>query len=1004
MSIKKKLDHNVLLACKDINEFKQLLLSSGFIADKDKDHSHFDCLFQGLLIEHKLYSPILKDPALSLEEKQGHLNDLNLAFLKDLNAVQFYVPKSLLNWIYFIDSISRIKEARFLKHSYLIYLWNKSKNISSVEPACYSLRSSDKTIFLNKLIFVFKICNYLNHSIGLMLAHSISKSAFKAVTQFSKLGHSSFHTNSSGQRILHKSDFSEDTYLEIEKTSLLSSISKDFLSQVPSFLKLCRKKIDSKINSKGKDHLSSIEKDLLILLEDKSNHWVATDEDQALFCEQLGLYFEFQTDLFHCTLKPIMKSIKHTYVYVLSSSFIKALFVLKKESFQLPHLLPLDDWVYTNKPSSFVDSLNYNNPECFTLHSGGPSFLSSPAVSAFIQSRHNSFSFAKQNDLDALNYMKNQRFKINVNFLNVILASIPYYLLVFLYKIHPSPNEATYLDHERIRDCRLLEYGVLNLVNPTTCELRTLGEYLNLDPNLKKLIKNFSEEPEGEKKELLSNRILFVKKELVKGYLDALILIRTFFHTLFIASSFSNLSFFFNVNLDFRGRFYYLVFPLGVQNSNLGASLFEIDLAGFDFNNQNSFNNNLLLNTYISSLKPLKDFFTARKFELKMNFPVIGLDVTCSGLQIISALIGFEKGLLLTNLLYNPSDEKDTKRDLYSDIRNLFFSSIPLDLTINDLNLKENVEENSLDNEKTFSKLSKNEEFYKRAISRLPKANDKKINQSIDLVLFINKNPTAVKNILACFKNILSRNVIKYWAMRLVYSEGSRSRAVELMSFYSEQIDSFPLAPRKLIFKIALFLSELFKTTLFSNYLGFGDFVEFCQANIVSKKALDANKGVWLTCSDTHLEVFFTQFKNSSKRYYHNDRLNNIISFSYNLKSESIDYDGHSRSLLPNFIHFLDSRLLSLILVECKKKSIPLYCNHDCFYVPIIFGEEIKNIYFKCFKNLFFETDCLSSFFESNNVSPDIYKPFILIINERKNLILSKINSNCLLPSFFVLS
>jgi hypothetical protein len=1004
------LNSSTILLCKDISHFKLLLKSSNFIIDTDRDHSHFDYLFSGLINEHQLYSSALKDPTLSLEDKQERLNNLHLSFTKDLNSIQFYVPKSLHNWIAFIDSVSLINDSNLLKHSHLIYLWNKSQGIDCKKPVIYSLRTTEKSTFLNKLIFVFKIANFLKHSIGLMLAHCISKSAFKAVTQFSNLGHSSFHLNSKGKRVLNQFDFSEDTYLEIEKIKLLSSTGKEFLTQIPSLLKLAKNKILSKIRLKGIDSLSTTEKDLHTQLEVASNEWFTSDDEQALFCEQLGIYFDFQTDLFYSTMKPIVGTIKHTNVYVLSPDFIKALFVLGRESFQLPHLLPLDNWVHSRKDLSSIDQINPNSPKSFTIHSGGPTHLSSPMVSAFIKSKHNSFGFAKEIDLEALNYMKNQRFKINKEFLNHIFSYLPHYLMAFLYQIHPNPDDSNYPTHKREKDIHLLNHGILAYKqdhNGDCCSLRTLGEFLNLDHNLNTLIAAFSKEPEGtSQKEDLSNRIFYIKKELIKAYLDALILLRTFFHTLLTASSFSDLSFFLNVNVDFRGRFYYLAFPLGVQNSNLGSSLFELD---FNHPVSTSFDNTRLFHTYVSGLKPLKDFFTINKFKLKMNSSTIGLDVTCSGLQIISALIGFEDGLLLTNLIHDPSAE-DKKLDLYGNIRQAFFNVIPTNLTSKELNIKNNEVDNptELETEDIHSSCSDTveDDFLKRTMARTRTINSQNKTKSSDnLILFISNNKNAIRDILIAFKNILDRNVIKYWAMRLVYSEGSRSRAVELMTFYNDQANNFPKgAPRKLIFKIAMFLADLFKNVMFTQYTGFGDFVNFCQKHIVSKNNLEANKGVWLTCSAIHLEVFFTQFKHLSKRYYHNDRLNNIVSFSYNNRSDKIDYAGHSRSLLPNFIHFLDSRLMTLIILNCKEKNIPIYGNHDCFYVPISFGEDIKHIYFSCFKELFFNHDCLAYFFESNCISPDTYNPFLSQINERKKAILSKLDLKTLSPSFFILS
>lgn len=992
-NLQKILNRKSFLFCKDVNEFKSLLSKSGFIFDKNKDYSHFDSLFKGLFLEANSYVSVLTDSNTSLSLKQECLNNLHLSFSKDLSNVQFHIPKSLLSWIQFIDKeISTILEPKLLKHSYLVFLWNKSIGLNVLEPVIYSLRDSEKTIFFDRLILIFKASNYLNHSLGLMLAHCLSKSTFSLMTQSSKLTYNSFHSISSGNKILH--DISQS--LDFEKTSLISSISKDFLEAVPSLLKLAKNKILRKISLKGNNSLTDLEKDLFTQIDSCS--WVPDDTDQAFFSEQIGLYFELQTDLFTSSLKPIANSPKTISVYTLSSDFIKALFVLKKESFQLPHILPLEDWEYSSKEPSVIQTTYHNHPESFSLHSGGPSYLSSKNVSAFIRSKHNCYAFAKPIDLDALNYMKSQPFKINTKFLDLLFNCLASSLLVYIYKIHPNPEESTYKDFERLRDSRLIETGIFNILNPTTLSLRTLNEFLDLNLKLKNLIREFSIEEESAKKQSLSNRILFLKKELTKEYLDALILIKTFFHTLFIACCFSDLSFFLNVNIDFRGRFYYLVFPLGIQNSNLGSSLLELD--DTHFSNSNTLPEvHKLSSLYVLGLKPIKDYFTLLKFNSNLNSSFIGLDVTCSGLQIISGLIGFEEGLILTNLVFDSSNE-DEKKDLYSNILISFLSAFPDNLTPNNLNISNNPK---FQEEETETYNSYDESFSNRLSGRSSNI-DEDNYQNLNLLAFVSKNTNIIKAILKAFKNIFTRNIIKYWAMRLVYSEGSRSRAVELMGFYNEQKNNFPSAPRTLIFKIAMFLSDLFKNILYRDYTGFGDFVAFCQKHIVSKTSLDKNKGVWLTCSNTHLEVFFTQFKFLTKRYYHLNKDGKTVSFSYNAKSNVINYAGHSRSLLPNFIHFLDSRLMTLIVINCKKRNIPIFTNHDCFYVPIRHGNDLKNIYFSCFKELILDNDCLYSFFNSNSVSSNDYEPFLLEINNRKKIIISRLELKQLLPSFFILS
>ena len=933
------------LGCKDVTELKLFLLGSGFIVDIAKNHSYFDSLMQGLLLEGQSYSSILMDPNISLSCKQDCLNNLHISSGKSLKEVEYHIPSSLLTWIHFVDKISKISDTKFLNQNYLVYLWNKEQGISSAEPTIYLARNSARTKFLKRLLVIFRVSNYLGNSIGLMLAHGISKSVFMAV---SRSNDSFFYTTSSGKKVLDESCLSTGTSLELEKICLLSSTSRDFLEdQVPFLLKLAKTKLSAKTNKNNS--LTSFEKDILSLLDSIS--WVHNDEDQAFFCEQLGLYFEFLTDLFEPVLKRIAGTTKHIYVYVISSQFIKALFVLGKESLKFPHVLPLDNWVYSSKDLSIIQKNCHNDPECFSLHSGGPGYLSSPSRSAFIKPKHDTetYAFPKAIDLEVLNYLKDQSFRIDTTLLNGIYSSIVPSLIVHVYKVHPGDDESNYLPHEKLRKRTLLNSGVFHVIDSRTMALRTLSEFLNLNLGLTKMNQEFILEKEPTAKEIILGRINFLQSELIKKYFATLILIKNFFYTLFVGSCFLRVNFYLNVNIDFRGRFYYMAFPLGVQTSNLGASLIEI-VNTASINAASSYKD--LVSLYVSGLKPVKEYFTSLKFNLGTHHSVIGLDVSSSGLQILSALIGFEDGLILSNLLCEVSS-KGKKLDLYVTIRDLFLNAYP----------------SSLNFDKEFS-----------------------------------GDPKVIKGILIGFKSVFTRDFVKYWAMCLVYGETSMSRCVELMHFYSEQITSFPSAHRKLVFKIAMYLSDLFKKIMFTSYTGFGDLVAFCQKYIVSKSSLDTNKGIWLSCSNSHLKVFYTHFKSSNKKYYHSNRQKDRIAFCFNTKSNTIDYAKHSRSLLANYVHFLDSRLLTLVVLKCKEKSVPVYTNHDCFFIDVSFADNLKAIYFSCFKELFFNNDCLASFFASNSVPSNISEPFLLTIKKRKENILSKLESGKLLPSFYILS
>lgn len=52
-------------------------------------------------------------------------------------------------------------------------------------------------------------------------------------------------------------------------------------------------------------------------------------------------------------------------------------------------------------------------------------------------------------------------------------------------------------------------------------------------------------------------------------------------------------------------------------------------------------------------------------------------------------------------------------------------------------------------------------------------------------------------------------------------------------------------------------------------------------------------------------------------------------------------------SIIPNFVHNLDSMVLSSLVLKAKKANIDLYTVHDCFFVDPIFAEKIKDYYYE---------------------------------------------------------
>ena len=79
---------------------------------------------------------------------------------------------------------------------------------------------------------------------------------------------------------------------------------------------------------------------------------------------------------------------------------------------------------------------------------------------------------------------------------------------------------------------------------------------------------------------------------------------------------------------------------------------------------------------------------------------------------------------------------------------------------------------------------------------------------------------------------------------------------------------------------------------------------------------------------DTH--KFFQAYKQfSNQRIW--IRLNDDKVGRYFFKI-NLDLNKNKRSLLPNFIQYLDSVLALDVIAQCKDRNIPIMVNHDCFF------------------------------------------------------------------------
>ena len=126
---------------------------------------------------------------------------------------------------------------------------------------------------------------------------------------------------------------------------------------------------------------------------------------------------------------------------------------------------------------------------------------------------------------------------------------------------------------------------------------------------------------------------------------------------------------------------------------------------------------------------------------------------------------------------------------------------------------------------------------------------------------------------------------------------------------------------------------------------------------------------------------------------------------SIHLRTDKADFGKILRSIVANFIHYLDSRLNFLVIDKCRKDSIILWPNHDSFYTNPEKKHVLLKHYFDSFIELLLKEDVLTHFLKQNNIEPDIVLTNLLAkytIN-REN-ILNDLNTNNLEMSKFILT
>lgn len=286
-----------------------------------------------------------------------------------------------------------------------------------------------------------------------------------------------------------------------------------------------------------------------------------------------------------------------------------------------------------------------------------------------------------------------------------------------------------------------------------------------------------------------------------------------------------------------------------------------------------------------------KDYW---KITEKLNSAIATIDVSNSGLQILGALTGELQALESTNLI--TQQVKETKEDLYRNILDIF-------------------KEHAL-----FSTMVKKHAPFKQFV-----------------------------------RQQITRDFMKGWVMRFVYSEGHFSRAQYVKNLYPFDPDK----NNKQIFEFAQLLSNLFIQAMKNTY------PEICQLSAQIQRVLTANaknskhSGLYLVLNnEDSLRAFISFGKLESKKFeYFDTQTKKKTKMVLQIETTKLDSRKFRNGVVPHFIHFLDSDILADVVLKCKQNNIPVSTIHDCFVVPMECAEILKDFYFESFTEKLFSKD-----------------------------------------------
>ena len=830
--------------------------------------------------------------------------------------LNYDVPKSITKLIERLDSVM-FDENNLKTEDLLFYLSSGLAKSFGVEYAKNSYKTEKSKRLASLFRDILLVMKFINNSFGLFLFYhfitflrsSFDKSKLKRQQENDKeVNRNIFFGNF--DKITDNTFDVEFIELQVKRVNLTEKLGDKLVEAFLHSKEACIHTIRTEYLVEGATHdekLKTPTKKIEYLYKLLTEQYKDFEFDSKIKVE-LGIKCVFLLELLDILIDSgLHRTAGKTHSQLrINKKYANDIFSIPSKPKNLPMIVRLAFWKKAKQTKA--SNLNFGGYKCNKK-------LNYPAI---LNHHNKGITVITQKDLVALNFVQSNYYNINHEFLSYFKKN---FKEICLKQFASFPD---------------VNFLIKNFEDKTskTCIIQFLTELLATDTFLLNLL-------EGSKQNKLNKNI----QRQINSRRDYLInhyynLANTFFGLVYayiLAERFKKYDIYFTIFIDSRGRLYFVSSGafFGLQSGDLAKSL--INLKGNSYNSNNFlaieqnidyFSNKHYID-FVNSLKKDKNMFQYLCVERKIPFTTISNDASCSGTSILSGLIGYLNGLVMTNVFVDSNNDLKRKRCIYS-----YF-------------------------------LRAMEENYPQSVDSLysVKEKEKKLE---DFEMLEKDFERYIESLLKEIKEfLLTREHAKQFVMRKNYSETNKGRLdyfyenVILPLYINRFTDSIE-KQQKFLKSFSYYLARWINEVYTITFPEISEFCDFLVEMFKDKQSVTLN-------SPGNSDFSYYQFLSKTFKLKR-PSLQKVRSpdLSVWVQTDKTDVRKLQISLLANFTHYLDSRLVFLVLYKCYINSVVVYPNHYCFYCCPSNKELLLTFYYESFVELLLSPDLINHFLKIN--------------------------------------